>query len=255
MKRLRGTLMATIEKLKPVTAVDEHWPAADRDATLQRLLAVTAAEPPTPAPPKRRVRRALLTGAVAVGLLASGAGIATAGGLLPESLSSGLKFWASETDGQIDVQAARRVAQMPGPGDGTVLSVWSARADDGTVCVAPLFEAPGPLDRPAPKDFRLTGGVCNPPDLRTGAGLGGSATNEGIHTQSARLPGAVRAELRLADGTTRPALAAEGMFFYWYLANAQVDAPTLIGYDAAGNVVQEMPLPNSANGKTDPYAD
>lgn len=34
--------------------------------------------------------------------------------------------------------------------------------------------------------------------------------------------------------TARPALLAEGQFFYWYLANDRVDLPTLVGYDIAG---------------------
>ena len=39
-------------------------------------------------------------------------------------------------------------------------------------------------------------------------------------------------------------LLAEGMFFFWYVANEAVDPPVLIGYDAAGNVVAERAQPN-----------
>jgi hypothetical protein len=236
-----------LEKLRPVTTVDEQWPAAARDAALERLLQAAATGPPPP-PRRSRKRRLLLTGALTAGLLASGAGIATAGGLLPDSFTGPLSFWAKETGGAVDVQTARRVAQAPGP-DGAVLTVWSARSEDGTVCIAPMFEPPGPLDRPAPTDFRLVGGQCEKPGGKPGepeafGGGGGSATDDGIHTMWAAAGGAARAELRLSDGTVRPALAAEGKFFFWYLADENVDPPTLLGYDGAGNVVEEHPLPD-----------
>ncbi|MGN9909075.1 hypothetical protein ACTMTJ_16145 [Phytohabitans sp. LJ34] len=229
-----------LEKLRPVTAVDDEWPPAARAAALERLLLAPA---PTAA---RRRPRLLVTAALTAGILAVGAGAATAGGLLPESFTGSLSFWTSETDGGVDVQTARRVAQGPGP-DGTVLSVWSARGANGTVCVAPMFEAPGPVDRPAPADFRLAGGQCEPADMRSQpvfGSTGGSSTPEGIHTMWASAGGAVRAELRLTDGSVRPALAAAGMFFFWYEANERVAPPTLVGYDSAGTVLGERPLPD-----------
>jgi hypothetical protein len=241
-----------LEKLRPVTTVDDHWPHPAREAALRRLLAA-ADSPAIPRRPGRR-RRLLVTAALTTGLVAAGAGVATAGGLLPESLSGSLSFWSSETGGAIDVQTARRVAQAPGP-DGTVLSVWSARGRDGTVCIAQMFEAPGPLDRPAPADFDLNGGQCAPPDLRTSdapfGSSGGTSDDRGIHTMWTSAGNATRAELRLADGSVRPALPAEGQFFFWYEANDGVEAPTLVGYDAAGKVLAERPLPDLAKP---PYA-
>lgn len=124
---------------------------------------------------------------------------------------------------------------------------WSGRGADGTVCVAPMFEAPGPVDRPAPADFRLAGGQCDRPDPRAegfASGLGGSSTAAGLRTTWATAGGAVRAELRLADGSVRPALFAKGKFFFWYQAEANVAPPTLVGYDAAGGVVGERQLPD-----------
>jgi hypothetical protein len=241
--------LTTLEKLRPATTVANCWPAAARDAVLERLLQATADSPP-PVRVRPRRRRLLLTAALTAGLLTSGAGIATAGGLLPDSFIGPLSFWAKETGGAVDVQTARRVAQAPGP-DGTVLSVWSARSEDGTTCIAPMFESPGPLDRPAPTDFRLAGGNCErKSDLDRGSGngpfdrVGGSSDDRGIHTMWAAAGGVPRAELRLADGTMRPALLAEGQFFFWYLADERVDPPTLVGYDAAARVVAERPLPN-----------
>jgi hypothetical protein len=231
-----------LEKLRPVTAVDEQWPPAAREAALERLLLDAG---PAPAPRRPGRRRLVLTAALTTGIVAAGAGAATAGGLLPDSFTRPLSFWASETDGAVDVQTARRVAQGPGP-DGTVLSVWSARSADGTVCVASVFEAPGPLDRPAPAGFRLAGGQCDPAGLRAQpfGSMGGSSTPEGIHTMWASAGGAVRAELRLTDGSVRPAIAAERKFFFWYEASERVAPPTLVGYDAAGSVVDERPLPD-----------
>jgi hypothetical protein len=234
---------AILEKLRPVTAVDEQWSVDARQAALERLLLEAAAEP-APAPRRPGRRRLLLTAAFTSGIVAAGAGVATASGLLPDSFTGSLSFWTSETDGAVDVQTARRVAQGPGP-DGTVLSVWSGRSANGAVCVSPMFEAPGPVDRPAPKDFRLAGGQCNPADMRSEpfGNMGGSSTPDGLHTTWASAGDAVRADLRLADGSVRPALFAEGMFFFWYRTEAGVALPTLVGYDAAGKKVGERQMP------------
>ncbi|MGC4765233.1 hypothetical protein ACLQ20_20485 [Micromonospora sp. DT46] len=238
-------MMIVVEKLRPVTAVDDRWPASTREAALAHLLVNIAGDLPE-APPRSHRRRVVFTAALAAGLVASGASIAVAGGLLPESFTKPLSFWATETGGAVDVQTARRVAQAPGP-DGTVLSVWSAKGQDGTTCIAPLFEPPGDLDRPAPTSFKLAGGQC------TGAAdrgteplstMGGSEDGGGIHTMWAAAGDAVRAELRLPDGSVRLAVRAEDVFFFWYLANESVDPPVLVGYDAAGKVVAERSPPN-----------
>jgi hypothetical protein len=230
--------MAILENLRPASTVDEAWPVSVRDAALERVLASSA-----PAPPVRsRRRRVLLTTAVTAALLATGAGVATASGVLPESFTKELSFWTSQSD--VDVDTARRVAQAPGP-DGTMLTVWAGTSANGTTCVSPMFEAPGDLDRPAPASVNTAGGQCTPVDTRETFGdLGGSAENNGIHTMWGPDGEAVRAELRLPDGTVRPALSAEGMYFYWYLANETVEAPVLVGYDAAGKVILERQMPN-----------
>ena len=234
--------MSIVEKLRPASTVDRRWPASARDAALERLL-VAAGCAPAPARRSRR-RRVLLTAALTTGLVASGVGVAAAGGLLPESFTRPLSFWSTETGGVVDAQLARRVAQAPGP-DGTVLSVWSATGPDGTTCIAPLFEPPGDLNRPAPANFHLAGGSC-----ATGEGLGpfgslgGSADERNVHTIWASAGDAVRGELLFPDGTVQPVLYAEGQFFLWYVANDRVDPPTLVGYDAAGTVVGRAPLPN-----------
>jgi hypothetical protein len=233
---------AVLEKLRPVTAVDDDWPASARDAALARLL---ASGDPSAAPRRPRRRRILLTATLTAGLVASGAGVAAAGGLLPESFAQNLSFWTSETAGRMDVQTARRVAQTPGP-DGRVLSVWSARSGDGAVCVSAVFESPGPLDRPAPANFRSGGGSCLPPHDTWGpfGSGGGTVEGNGIHIMSAADGGAVRGELRLADGSVSPVAHAAGMFFYWYRAGGGVTPPTLVGYDAAGKVLGEQAQPD-----------
>ena len=126
-----------------------------------------------------------------------------------------------------------------------MLTVWSATGTDGTTCVSALFEAPGALDRPAPADFRSAGGQCSPANPAEPFGsLGGSSTAEGVHTMWATAGDAVRAELRLPDGTTRPALSAAGLFFCWYTAGPGAPAPVLVGYDSVGGEVGRTPLPN-----------
>jgi hypothetical protein len=239
-----GDKMTILEKLKPVTTVDDQWPAPARDAALEQLL-IAAADNRPQSRRRSRKRRILVTAALTAVLVSSGAGIAAAGGLLPDSFTKPLSFWTTETGGAVDVQTARRVAQGPGP-DGKVLSVWSAKSQDGTTCIAPMFEPPGDLDRPAPTDFKLAGGQCAPADLppQSFGDGGGSMDRRGIHTMWAAAGNATRAELRLPDGTVRPAVQAEGLFFFWYLATETVDPPTLVGYDAAGKVVAEHALPN-----------
>lgn len=229
--------MAVLEKLRPVAAVEAGWPA-----TAQVL---AAADRPAIPPRRPRRRRILLTAGLTAGLLASGAGVAAAGGLIPDSLARHLSFWASETGGGIDVQTARRVAQLPGP-DGQVLSAWSGRSRDGAVCVAELVEAAGPLDRPAPATFRSGAGSCLRPNESWGpfGSGGGTAGDNGVHIMHMADGGAVRGELRLADGTVSPVAHAEGLFFFWYRAGGGIAPPTLIGYDAAGKVVGEHALPD-----------
>lgn len=238
-------MMSTLEKLRPTTTVEAGWPAPAREATLDRVLAATAS-PAMASPRPRRGRRVLVTAALALGLVASGVGVAGAAGVLPESFTQELSFWASETKGGVDAQNARRVAQTPGP-DGTVLSLWAATGADGTTCLSALFEPPGALDRPAPTDFRGTGGQCiRPQDRERGLHFGdggGSSTPSGVHTWIVAAGDAVRAELRLANGATRPVPGAEGMFFFWYLADEHTDPPMLVGYDAAGRAMERPTLP------------
>lgn len=237
-------MITTVEKLRPVSTVDDCWPAAARDAALERVLSIVDDERPEPARRPGR-RRLALTAALAAGLVASGTGVAAAAGLLPESFTRPLSFWTTETNGAVDVQTARRVAQTPGP-DGTVLSVWSATGQDGTTCIAPLLEPPGDLDRPAPTSFTPAGGQCAQADPGAAplSDLSGSTDDRALHTMWAAAGNAARAELRLPDGTVRPAVRAEGMFFFWYAAGEGLAPPVLVGYDAAGNVVAERSLPD-----------
>lgn len=193
--------MAILENLRPTSTVDDAWPVSSREAALDRVLASSS----MPAPPARtRGRRVLLTSVVTAALLVTGAGVATASGVLPESFTKELAFWTSDTNGGVDVDTARRVAQAPGP-DGTVLSVWAATGANGTTCVSAIFEAPGDLDRPAPANLRSAGGQCTPVDTPESFGdLGGSADERGIHTMWGGAGDAVRAEMRLARRYRRP---------------------------------------------------
>lgn len=237
--------MTVLERIKPTAAVADAWPPADRAAALERVLAATATNPPAVPRPSVR-RRVLVTAALTAVLVPSGVGVAAAGGVLPESFVRELSWWTAETDGGVDVQTARRVAQAPGP-DGRVLSVWAATGKDGTVCMSPMFEAPGALDRPAPADFHLAGGECPTADQQQGQPFGtvsGSADDRGIHTMWGPAGKAVRADLLLPDGTVRAAVPAQGQFFLWYLADRRVDSPVLVGYDSAGHVVARRQLPN-----------
>lgn len=231
--------MAILENLRPTSTVDKAWPASDREAALERVLASSA--PPLAAPSRRR-RRVLLTTAVTAALLATGAGVATANGVLPESFTNEISFWASETKGGVDVDNARRVAQGPGP-DGKVLTIWAATGADGTTCVSPMYEEPGDLDRPAPANVPITGGTCTQDTRKEPFGtFGGSKNEQGIQTWFGSDGGVARAELRLADGTVRPAIHAAGMIFFWYREDDSVAQPVIVGYDAAGHEVHRMQM-------------
>lgn len=235
--------MTTLEKLKPLTVVETAWPPSVRDAAFERVLSGAAKE--IPVPPRRRL---LIAAAVTVILIASGVGVAAAGGLLPETFTRELAFWTSETQGGVDIQKAQRVAQGPGP-DGSVLSVWAATGKDGTTCVSPMFEMPGELDRPAPKNPHLLGGQCATPvqqqqDGGFGGVSGGGPDKRGIAVMWGPMGRAVRGELHLSDGSVRPAISAERNFFFWYLADDHAEPPVLIGYDSAGRVVGRAQIPD-----------
>ncbi|MEV6306356.1 hypothetical protein AB0M02_43580 [Actinoplanes sp. NPDC051861] len=219
-----------LRRLKPAPALD---PAA-----LDRLLAEAAHTPPAK-------RRATTKIALTAGLLVSGVAVAGATGMLPHAFTDSLSFWHSETRGGVSAGNGHRVAQQPGPG-GRVLTVWSATAADGTTCVSALYETAGPLDRPAPADFHSAGGQCTP---ATGpaepfGNTGGSSEPDGVHTMWVSAGDAVTAELKLADGTTRPALAAAGLFFCWYTAGPSDEPPVLVGHDKRGRKTGSIPMPN-----------
>jgi hypothetical protein len=228
-------VMTTLAKLRPTTAVETSL----REASLERVLAVAHR------PPVVRRRRALIGTVLAAVLVPAAVGAAAAGGVLPRSFTEQLSFWSYETKGEVDADNARRAAQMPGP-DGSVLSFWTATGQDGTRCLSLLLEAPGELTRPAPASFDPGAGTCLPTSAPAGTfgDVSGSVTAQHIHLMFGSAGDAARAELRLTDGSVRPVALAEGQFFYWYLADRQVDSPTLVGYDAAGREVGTRRLPN-----------
>lgn len=112
-------------------------------------------------------------------------------------------------------------------------SVWSTRRPATHPTSTPTRTAPGC-------------GRCRTPVRVAFAFVGGSSDDEGIHIMMASAGPAVGAELRLPDGTTRPPVYAEGMFFVWYLANDTIEPPNLVGYDSAGQVVVDVPMPKLA---------
>lgn len=230
-------VLTTLESLSPATSVETAWPSSAREAALERILTAAAESPPV-----TRRRRAIIATVLTAVLIPVAVGAAAAGGVLPQSFTQHLSFWRSQ--GGVDPGTARRVVQVPGP-DGEVLSVWAATGPDGTTCVSPLFEAPGELTRPAPADVDLTGGTCQPMNAPHDpfGDVSGGANDRGIHVMYGAAGEAVRAELRLTDGTVRPAASAEGMFFFWYLADRRVDSPVLVGYTADGRVLKKR-LPN-----------
>lgn len=194
---------------------------------------------------RARRRRRLLAAALATGVLAVPTA-AVAVGALPGSPADIFDYWRKDPVSAVDPASAVRVGTAPGPA-GRTLTVLRARTA-GRTCVAPIFETPASAAAALPVDFQENGSACwtgplpREPFGRTGASVGGTAGAGQVRTFSAAAGDAARAELRLADGTVRPALLAEGHFFGWFTSDEPAK-PVLTGYAADGSVLAKVPMP------------
>lgn len=228
-----------LSALRPRTTVDEVWPSAARDATLERvLLERTSGATPAPARSPSPIRRLLVGGLAGVAVLAGGLGVAGAAGALPQSFVDSFAFWAE--DRGVDLATAERVATAPGP-DGLVFTVVRMTGGpDGTVCVTPMFETAGSLSGPVPSVFDDGGGSCGP--VRTPEPFGsnqGVNASEDTHVYWVAAGTAVRAELRLPDGSVYPAVRVDDGFYGWF-PTGSAGEPVLTGYGDDGTVVGEV---------------
>jgi hypothetical protein len=240
----------TLARLRPVTVVENVWPAPARDAAFERVMQAARTPSRTSRNPRSSRWRLALAVVVTALLVGSGVSIAAAGGILPESFGHAFSFWKSETHGAVAARNARRVGQIPGPGR-EVLSLWVAAGKNGATCLSLLYEPPGPLGRPAPGRARSVGGECATARQREGrtfGGLSASSPDSRLYAMWGPMGEAARVELRLDDGSVRPAGSAAGYFFFWFRTDREPAPALVVGYDDAGQVVGRQAVPRLPMG-------
>lgn len=231
--------LVTLTALRPRTTVDKAWPAVNRTATYEGITATTRSV--TEATPKRRRTPRLVAIALLAGLgVPAGIGAANAAGLLPDAFIRNYASWRQDTG--VDPATATRVATAPGP-DGTVFTVWTAKAPNGTVCIAPLFETATSAKAPQPSAFEANGSTCQPAERHQSFGVSsGINADDKNHTYQVSAGDTARAELRLHDGTVLPAIRVENNYLGWYPTAHGQKPPVLTAYDLAGNVIGRLQL-------------
>lgn len=233
--------MTTLSALRPHASVDDAWPPDARSAAFERLLTDCRAVSSAPPVRQRSLVRRVAIGGIATGVaFSTGFGVAAATGVLPHDFANTFAFWADE-DG-VDLSTAERVATVPGPGDLLFTVVAMFGGPDDTVCVAPMFETPESASGPVPSVFDGGGGSCMPEPSTESFG-----TNQGVLASADEtiywVPAgdAVRAELRLPDGSSYPTIFVEGNFYGWFPTNS-VGNPVLTGYAPDGSAVGEASI-------------
>lgn len=226
----------TLVALRPQTSVEQAWPAAERAAAHDRIVAL-AAGAPAGFHRRRWTKRvtvvALLTGA----LIPVGLGVAAAGGILP-GFSHYYSTW--KTDVGVDPATATRAATAPGP-DGAVFAVWTAKGN-GKECFAPLFETPHSTATPDPSTFEGSGSSCAPIGQKHAFGDSRAVNGDDMKaTYEVSAGDTARAELKLPDGTRRPAVQVKGRYFGWYTTGVNRTAE-LIAYNTNGTVAGTVEL-------------
>lgn len=230
--------------------------SADATRTLAKELAMTstmqaeAAHRPDLAPrrlasqpaARSRRRRRLLAAALAGGLVAVPTA-AVAISALPGTPADVFAYWRTDSAVRVDPASATRAGTAPGP-EGSTLTVLRARTDDRT-CLAAIFETARSAASNAPVAFQENGSTCWSGTVKpepfgvAGAAVTGTDGAGEVRAFHVLAGDAARAELRLADGTIRPALLVEGYFFGWFTSDEPAD-PVLFGYGADGSGLGEV---------------
>jgi hypothetical protein len=194
---------------------------------------------PAAKPARTRRRRRVL----AASLIASGAlcfsTAALAFDAVPGRVEDVFSHLRNDPMIPVDVDAVERAATGPGP-DGTRFSVLRVGNAQGWTCLGPGFESAASAASPVPTDFDRNGNLCLPSGYRSGPFGGATGTiaereDDRYPTYMSEAGAAVRAELRLPDGTIQRALLVDGYFWGWYPRTA--GGLTLVGYDAEGGIV------------------
>jgi hypothetical protein len=221
-------------------------PVRDRVVPYDEVLLSEILAGPRPAPSKRRRRRVVVATWLSVVLVpVAGLGVAAEAGLVPSAVRQAFP-WVGHTWGarlpRVDLSTAVRVISEPGP-EGRRFEVWVAKDRAGNVCVTRTFVGP-PATAPSDQ-IRLRpnqGGTCGPDG--PGATLGGSCGpvwGPGFYTSfSCAARGAVRAEVRLPDGTTLPVAIGSGWMGGWLPLGVDPTQTVLTSFAANGTVIDRF---------------
>ncbi|MDX6215247.1 MAG: hypothetical protein QOG99_831 [Frankiales bacterium] len=209
-------------------------------ASLRRVADATpVTTPPMSAPPRTARRRIAAAGALCLGMVGTGVGVAAANG---QHLPCMYVFC---DNGKTAYSAIPGTEQHLLVTDGPFhrpLELWFASATHHGWCVA--IRAPA---RAAAELFEYGGGCGGPVGggdwNRFGgafvAGSGGPADNAVF---AVHVPHAAAAVIRLGDGSTRTAALADDWSSGWFTGKEWAGYPVLVGYDAHGQVIGQVAL-------------
>ena len=235
--------LALLHQIRPEASLDLVWTAQQQTAAQERIMldqSPTSTGTTTSPVPGRRRRVATIAGTLALGLLAlPGAAAAVNNGMSAQSFAQAYGNWQDNRG--VDPLKAQRLGSIPGP-SGQMYSVVGAANDTGVTCLTMLFESAASAKQPAPDFFEGGGNFCDQIPSRKPFGFNGRFSSGAVDVWIADAGTAVRGITRMADGTTYPAILAQGYLFGWFPILDR-DAPalvTVIGYAADGSEVGQI---------------
>lgn len=219
----------------------------DLEQRVRTCLQHVADSTPVPVHPRsvgvrpRRSRRWLITGALGLGLLGAGGGLAVAGGSPFDAFGyNGPGAYSAKPDTE------RQLLVTKGP-NGQPLVVTYADASDNGYCVK--MSRPG---ESTPADPAVYGGGCSGPvggqAWRRFGGeqitLGGSlaAGQEAVTLYAVHVPNAATVNIVFADGSAVSTPLTDHWTAGYLSADEGRRKPVLVGYDSAGHEVGTAPI-------------
>ena len=165
---------------------------------------------------------------------------ASAAGLIPAGALSAFPDNAGSSDHErMDLSTAKLVVSIPGP-PGQRLDVWVAHGAHGYHCVSFVFTPlAATTGRAVPSLGDFAGDSCGPPpkhgDVFNSSSGGAGANGESHYALTAGA--AVRADVRLPDGSVVPATTGNGWIAGWFPPGLDTAGAVLTGYAADGSIV------------------
>ena len=231
-----------------MTALKDADPVRDLGVPYDEVLLARVLAEPRPAPARRRRRKVVVSAWLAAVLVPlAGMGAAAEAGLLPSGATQAFPWvghadkWAAHLPA-VDLSTAVRVISAPGP-EGRRFEVWVGKDRAGSTCATRILVGP-PATAPADR-VRLRpnqGGGCS--SDAPGNALGGGCNpvwGPGFYTTfSCPARGAVRAEVRLPDGTSQPVPVQNGWIGGWLPLGVDPAHTMLASFAADGTVVDRF---------------